>query len=125
MSKLNITDASKAVGVTRATIYKYINNGVLSAEESEKGKRIDVSELLRVFGEVKEQPHCNPEQQNIELKHENQLLKERLSSQIEIVKVKDEQLALIKKEYEKKEKQLLFLETQKEGQKSFWNRFFS
>ena len=49
--KLNITDASKAIGKPRSTLYRHINKGKVSAEEDGEGNTvIDVSELQRVYG---------------------------------------------------------------------------
>ena len=49
--KLNITDASKAIGKPRSTLYRHIDKGKVSAEEDGEGNTvIDVSELQRVYG---------------------------------------------------------------------------
>ena len=51
--KLNITDAAKAVGKPRSTLYRHMNNGKVSSEDDGEGNKvIDVSELQRVYGEV-------------------------------------------------------------------------
>jgi len=53
MALLNISEAAKLTGKSRATLHKYINNGRLSAVQCDSGqKKIDTSELLRVFGEL-------------------------------------------------------------------------
>lgn len=53
MTQLSISDAAKRVGVTRQTIYKKVSNGELSATTDRRGnKQIDVSELLRVYGNL-------------------------------------------------------------------------
>lgn len=55
MSKVSITDASKLVKISRATMYKkYINTGIISVELVNGVKQIDVSELIRVFGVIHE-----------------------------------------------------------------------
>lgn len=48
--QITISEASKAWGVARVTIYKKINQGKLSQLEN---KKIDVAEMVRVFGEKK------------------------------------------------------------------------
>jgi hypothetical protein len=55
MAKVSITDAAKLAGVSRAHLYnKYIKPGLLSVDRDNLDKpRIDTSELLRVFGELK------------------------------------------------------------------------
>lgn len=53
MSKLSITDAAKASGISRQTLYsKYINTGKISVDIVNDKKFIDVSEWIRVFGNV-------------------------------------------------------------------------
>lgn len=55
MSKVSITEASKLVKISRATMYKkYINTGIISVEVVNGVKQIDVSELIRVFGVIHE-----------------------------------------------------------------------
>lgn len=51
---LNLTQAAAAVGITRKTLYKHIQNGRLSLTRDSSDKRaVDVSELIRVYGTVK------------------------------------------------------------------------
>jgi predicted transcriptional regulator len=45
---ISVTKAAKEWGVSRTTIYQKVNNGELSRTVD---KKIDVSEMLRVFGE--------------------------------------------------------------------------
>jgi predicted site-specific integrase-resolvase len=54
MAFLNLTQAAVAVGKNRVTLHRYIKNGKLSCEKSAAGKVvIDTSELIRVFGDLK------------------------------------------------------------------------
>ena len=55
MATVSITQAAKLSGISRATFYrKYINTGVLSVATDANGhKQIDMSELLRVFPDLK------------------------------------------------------------------------
>lgn len=54
MTKLNLSQAAKAVGKNRVTLWRHINNGKLSAERDRDGNPlVDTSELLRVYGELK------------------------------------------------------------------------
>ena len=46
--KISVTKAAKEWGISRTTIYQNFNNGELSRTAD---KKIDVSEMLRVFGE--------------------------------------------------------------------------
>jgi FtsZ-binding cell division protein ZapB len=53
VSKLSVREAAYRVGVTRQTLFKYIREGKVSATVGHEGqKQVDVSELLRVFGEL-------------------------------------------------------------------------
>ena len=54
MAKLNLSQAAKAVGKSRVTLWRHINTGKLSAERDHDGNPlVDTSELLRVYGELK------------------------------------------------------------------------
>lgn len=54
MAKLNLSQAAKAVGKSRVTLWRHINTGKLSAERDRDGNPlVDTSELLRVYGEIK------------------------------------------------------------------------
>ena len=66
MPFLTITEAATTAGVDRATIYRKIRNGTLSAVIGKDGtKKIDVSELARVFEKLNYpnnyvKPHATP-----------------------------------------------------------------
>jgi len=52
---VSITEASKLVNISRATMYnKYINTGIISVESVDGVKQIDISELIRVFGAIQQ-----------------------------------------------------------------------
>lgn len=54
MAKLNLSQAAKVTGKNRTTIWRHINSGKLSAERDRDGMPfIDTSELLRVYGELR------------------------------------------------------------------------
>ena len=50
---ITVTKAAKEWGVSRTTIYQKVNDGQLSKTTEE----IDVSEILRVFGELVSKKH--------------------------------------------------------------------
>ena len=55
MAILTPTEAAKAVGIGRSTLYRYLNKGELSATPLPRGGRgIDTAELERVFGPLKQ-----------------------------------------------------------------------
>lgn len=52
MPELNATQAAKLYGKSRMTIWRYVTSGKLSSRVGGDGQRlIDLSELIRVFGE--------------------------------------------------------------------------
>lgn len=55
MAKVTISEAARLVGMARQNLYKnYINEGKISVERDNLDKpRIDTSELIRVFGEIR------------------------------------------------------------------------
>ncbi|MGI2103429.1 hypothetical protein ACRN9O_21935 [Shewanella oncorhynchi] len=55
MAKLNLSQAAKVVGKNRVTLWRHINAGKLSAERDRDGNPlVDTSELLRVYGVLKQ-----------------------------------------------------------------------
>ena len=63
MTKVSISEAIRMAGVSRSHFYnKYINKGLLSVQIEDDKKLIDVSELIRVFGNI--QPENNIKEQN-------------------------------------------------------------
>lgn len=55
MAKLNLSQAAKVVGKNRVTLWRHINAGKLSAERDHDGNPlVDTSELLRVYGVLKQ-----------------------------------------------------------------------
>ena len=55
MTILTPTQAAKAAGIGRSTLYRYLSRGKLSATQHPKGGRgIDTAELERVFGPLEQ-----------------------------------------------------------------------
>lgn len=53
MTKVSISEAIRMAGVSRSHFYnKYINKGLISVQVDGDKKLIDVSELIRVFGNI-------------------------------------------------------------------------
>ena len=66
MAVLTPTQAAKAAGIGRSTLYRYLHKGKLSATQHPKGGRgIDTAELERVFGPLEQASTT----QDIPLKH--------------------------------------------------------
>ena len=54
MAILNVAEAARAVGVGKATVYRRLKDGTLTASKRPDGsKGVDTAELIRVFGELK------------------------------------------------------------------------
>lgn len=59
--QLSVREAANHVGVTRQTIFKKIKDGELSATINHRGnKQVDVSELLRVYGQLQSNNSQSP-----------------------------------------------------------------
>ena len=98
MNKLSIKAACEMAGISRPTIYKYINNGTLSAIKDGKNTFIEASELLRVFP--------NAQLDNKESTVNN------LHSLTTGNQHKDEIIDMLKKQFEDKQKDNDFLKEQ-------------
>lgn len=53
MAKVSISEAARLAGISRPTLYRKIDAGEISVERDGDSVQIDISELLRVFGELK------------------------------------------------------------------------
>ncbi|MCG9134481.1 hypothetical protein J5I95_22680 [Candidatus Poribacteria bacterium] len=141
MSKLSVTEALKLVPVSKTTLYADITKGTLSCEVDAKGrKRIDVSELERVYGplethENNEQNQTsdlniyehngtqNTDQNNLEI---ISLLKEQvelLQTEVSVAREREQKLVEMLTLEQKKTLQLM-LPTPKNTTPSKWKRFF-
>ncbi len=95
MAKLNLTQAAKAAGIARGTLYKHIQEGKISCQLDDKGKRvIDTSELMRVYGEINqpETAHERSEDRPIEQKETQE--------ETEVVEVLRERIGDLEKQVE-------------------------
>ena len=142
MSKVSISEASRLTNKTRKTVYKYIQDGLLTVSMDTQGKKvIDISELIRVFGEIEMPEYTvvnNPEISNnihqvtlesIQLIAEKDVEIARLQS---LLAGKDELLNSKNDQIKTLEKSLHLLEdltnkipvqvTQEPVQKGFWKR---
>ena len=144
MSKVSISEASRLSNKTRKTIYKYIQDGLLTVSMDTQGKKvIDISELIRVFGEIEMPEYTvvnNPEISNnihqvtlesIQLIAEKDVeiarLQSLLSGKDELLNAKNDQIKTL-------EKSLHLLEDltnkipvptiQEPIKKGFWKRLF-
>lgn len=142
MAKLNISQAAKAVGKDRRTIQRHIGQGKLSCEINGNGQKLlETSELIRVYGELKEiaaEEKTRQDEQKSQrtasaaveiLQQENAMLKEQvgdLKQEREIAREREKEL----REIVIKQQTLLLPSPKAESGEStnkpgFFSRFFS
>ena len=90
---ISVTEAAKEWGVSRTTIYQKVNDGELSRTAD---KKIDTSEMLRVFGEPtskkRSEQSMNPVQ-NTPLNNQTVQKSTLLEHQLALEKLKNEHLS--------------------------------
>ena len=78
---LNVTEAAKAVGVGKATIYRRLKEGTLTVSRRPDGsKGVDTAELIRVFGELKPQSDENLMKSSLRQSEITELLQRQIDS---------------------------------------------
>ena len=81
MMILSVTDAARAVGVGKATIYRRLKEGALTASKRSDGsKGVDTAELIRVFGELKPQSDENIMESSLRRSEITELLQRQIDS---------------------------------------------
>ena len=81
MTILNVIEAAKAVGVGKATIYRRLKDGILTASNRPDGsKGVDTAELIRVFGELKPQSDENLMESPLRQSEITELLQRQIDS---------------------------------------------
>lgn len=65
MPQVSVSEAARLAGISRSHLYKnYIKQGLISVVRNHQGQpQIDVSELLRVFGEIQKNTHLSSKTQ--------------------------------------------------------------
>ena len=130
MAIFSISEASKAAGISRQSMYNHIKSGTISVTVDNAGKKgIDHSEILRVFGEIKpiaqgaalgDEKKAPPDQSAAiiaELRAENAGLKTRINDLSDHIQTLKAELAAAKE----REIRLLPAQTDKKG---FFSRLF-
>ena len=90
--KISVTKAAEEWGISRTTIYQKVNDGELSRTSD---KKIDTSEMLRVFGEPVSKKRSEQSVNTTDNTHSNsESVQERseLKHQLELEKLKNEYL---------------------------------
>jgi len=101
MTEFNISQAALVTGTSRATIQRKIKAGELSARSEGQERLINITELIRVFGELK--AHLKAEDGHVETSPTEQVLRERIDDLQERVKFLQKQI----ENYEQKDRTIL------------------
>jgi len=138
---LNLSQAAKAVGITRRTLYNHVRSGKVTISRDVKNNpSVDVSELIRVYGNVK-----LPEKQIPTITHRENTHKNFSSEQLDIMKkeladlkqavtlmLEDKTTREKERQHYQEQQQTLQDEVnqlrkalEQEREKSFWKRIFS
>ncbi len=90
MAKVSITEAAKLANISRATFYRsYINTGAISVLADSKGKKkVDTSELLRVFGELHQDSETLSDSVQVDTVDTKNNDNEHLRLEVELLKTK-------------------------------------
>lgn len=137
---LNLTQAAKAAGITRRTLYNHINQGKITASRDEKNNpTVNVSELIRVYGNVslpvkkiptisqRENSHQNIHNRQLEaIQQELAELKQAVTLMLEDKDAREKD----RRQHDEERSQLredvkrLSDALEQERKKGFWSRFF-
>ncbi len=92
---LTITKAAELAGITRQTMSKKVNDGVIS--KTADGK-IELSELLRVFPTIKidDEDDKKALKNNVDLQHKIELLEQSIKHRDETIKMLEKQIEELK-----------------------------
>lgn len=84
MSKVSISEAIRMAGVSRSHFYnKYINKGLISVQVEDDKKLIDVSELIRVFGNIQIENSTKEQIRTVENSINNTIEKDKIIQLLE------------------------------------------
>ena len=98
MSKVSISEAIRLSGISRSQFYtKYINKGIISVLIEDDKKLIDISELIRVFGNIQLENSPNEQFQttaNTEKTTEKDKIIELLEQQLADFRTREQESAI-------------------------------
>ncbi len=122
---ISISSAAKRFNVSRSKIYRMKENGQISfTKNSEDQVGIDLSEMLRVFGERKAEQPDNASKDNAEhdLRTENFYLKREIEALSQNLQKSESRVDQLLSQNQEQNKQ--FLLTQSKPEKSFWRNWW-
>ena len=104
MTLLTIVEAAKQFGVTRSRIYRALEKGTITAQIDADGvKRIDPTDLVRVFGNAKQKKHAPNKSDTIKMEQSEtvvEILKEQLKQAQEREQFYKAEIANIRKDFD-------------------------
>ena len=104
MTLLTIVEAAKQFGVTRSRIYRALEKGTITAQIDADGvKRIDPTDLVRVFGNTKQKKHAPNKSDTIKMEQSEtvvEILKEQLKQAQEREQFYKAEIANIRKDFD-------------------------
>lgn len=138
---LNLSQAAKAAGITRRTLYNHVKQGKVTVSRDEKNNpTVDVSELIRVYGNVnlpekkipsishRENAHKNfPHEQLTAMQKELAEMKQAITLMLEdkTLREKENQQHEDEKNQLREEIKKLSESLEQEKKKGFWSKLFS
>lgn len=137
---LNLTQAAAAAGITRRTLYNHINQGKVTASRDKKNNpSVEVSELIRVYGNVSLPVKKIPTVSQQENTHKNFTpdaletvlseladLRKAVTLMIEDKTARDDERRSVEEERRQLQEEVRRLgdELQREKQRGIWSRLF-
>ena len=104
MSLLSIVEASKQFNITRLRIYRALEKGTITAQIDADGvKRIDPTDLVRVFGSAKQKKHAPNKSDTIRMEQTEtvvEILREQLKQAQEREQFYKAEIANIRKDFD-------------------------
>jgi len=137
---LNLTRAAQAAGITRRTLYNHINQGKVTASRDQKNNPVvEVSELIRVYGNISlpvkkiptisqsENSQGNFSQKQLESLHtEMKELRQTVTLMLEDKQSREEERRSHEQQNQALQDEISRLKSEldQEKKKGFWSRFF-
>lgn len=104
MSLLTIVEASNQFNITRSRIYRALDKGTITAQIDADGvKRIDPTDLVRVFGNAKQKKHATNKSDTIKMEQSEtvvEILREQLKQAQEREQFYKQEIANIRKDFD-------------------------
>ena len=104
MNLLTIVDAAKQFNVTRSRIYRALEKGTITAQIDDEGiKRIDPSDMVRVFGNAKHKKPVANKSDTIRMEQSEtvvEILREQLKQAQEREQFYKDEIANIRKDFD-------------------------